>query len=430
MDISGVIHEVIGRVGDETETEETLCERKFTVGEVVEYWEGTYVRGGRLGSGEPAFVKRVEGNGVYAIKMVGCSRGKFRMVGWKSLFKDGSFNKNVARGDGTRVRGKARLEQMAKVEAEAKLGEELRHSKRELQRVGKKQQELEKHVEERLKLQEKAARKAEKDLTAGHKRQLQQMLEDSGVELRTLVEDEEEKERLSRKCIRDLRKEVLALTEQVGIEKEGQADLEKQLGKANRKRTALLGSVESWKDRHADQQERTIEREERLRDLKKNMAETTREMKTLEKRLEREDLCNQMEVDELQEQKDELGKQLVERNQEVTIMEKKNIQVCCCPISLPVYCTLTLLTILQKLRWQHEAKDEQDKATKEVVDRASKKRSEAFKAKRRTVAREAAKAMKDARESKTAEQVQRETRRGNIRQDSTRDDTRQDTRQE
>ena len=121
---------------------------------------------------------------------------------------------------------------------------------------------------------------------------MQQMLEDSGVELRTLVEDEEEKERLSRKCIRDLRKEVRALTEQVGIEKEGQADLEKQLGKANRKRTALLGSVESWKDRHADQQDRTIEREERLRDLKKNLVETTRKMKTLEKRLESEGILD------------------------------------------------------------------------------------------------------------------------------------------
>jgi hypothetical protein len=99
MEISGIIHEV-GRVGDETETEETLCERRFTVGEVVEYWEGTYVRGpgGRLGSGEPAFVKRVEGKGV---------TGKFRIVGCKSLFKDGSFNKNVARGNGARVRGKA-----------------------------------------------------------------------------------------------------------------------------------------------------------------------------------------------------------------------------------------------------------------------------------------------------------------------------------
>ncbi len=51
-------------------------------------------------------MKRVEGNGVYAIKMVaGSLRGKFRIVGWKSLFKDGSFNENVARGAGARVRG-------------------------------------------------------------------------------------------------------------------------------------------------------------------------------------------------------------------------------------------------------------------------------------------------------------------------------------
>ncbi len=45
------------------------------------------------------------------------------------------------------------------------------------------------------------------------------------------------------------------------------------------------------------------------------MTETARELKTMEKRLEREDLYNKMEVDELQQQKDKLGKQLVERNQ-------------------------------------------------------------------------------------------------------------------
>ncbi len=83
--------------------------------------KGRMSGGGRLGSGEPAFVKRVEGNGVYPIKMVGALRGKFRIVGWKSLFNDGSFNKNVARGDGARVRGKARLEERARLEAEAKL---------------------------------------------------------------------------------------------------------------------------------------------------------------------------------------------------------------------------------------------------------------------------------------------------------------------
>ena len=81
----------------EKESGVALEERVFTVGEVVEYWEGAFVRGERLGSGEPAFVKRVEGQGQYAIKMVGASRGKFRICGWTSLFKDGSFNKNVLR---------------------------------------------------------------------------------------------------------------------------------------------------------------------------------------------------------------------------------------------------------------------------------------------------------------------------------------------
>ncbi len=97
----------------------------------------------RLGSGEPDFMKRVEGKGVYAIKMLGSSRRKFRIVGWKSLFKDGSFNKNIASGAGPRVRGKARLEERAKEEAEAKFGAELRETKRELHKVGKKHQDKE-----------------------------------------------------------------------------------------------------------------------------------------------------------------------------------------------------------------------------------------------------------------------------------------------
>ncbi len=68
-------------VGDVDENGEMSCERIFTVGEVVEFWEGAYVSGKRSDSGEPAFVKRVEGNGVYSIKMVGSARGKFRKAG-------------------------------------------------------------------------------------------------------------------------------------------------------------------------------------------------------------------------------------------------------------------------------------------------------------------------------------------------------------
>ena len=51
----------------ERESGVALEERVFTVGEVVEYWEGAFVRGERLGSGEPAFVKRVEGKGQYEV---------------------------------------------------------------------------------------------------------------------------------------------------------------------------------------------------------------------------------------------------------------------------------------------------------------------------------------------------------------------------
>ena len=41
-------------------------ERVFKVGELVEYWAGAFVRGYQT-SGEPAFVKRVEGGGKYTI---------------------------------------------------------------------------------------------------------------------------------------------------------------------------------------------------------------------------------------------------------------------------------------------------------------------------------------------------------------------------
>jgi hypothetical protein len=41
--------------------------------------------------------------------------------------------------------------------------------------------------------------------------------------------------------MRDLKKEVERLKEQLGREKEGQVDLEKQLLKANKKRTTLIG---------------------------------------------------------------------------------------------------------------------------------------------------------------------------------------------
>jgi hypothetical protein len=141
-------------------------------------------------------------------------------------------------------------------------------------------------------LKQKDARNAEKDLTAGHKRQLQKMEEDRSEDMRTLREDEKEKEMNSRKCMRDLRKEVDLLAGQLGREKEGQADLEMQLLKSNKKRTTLIGSLDGWKERHADLQQRDVERQERKRELHKEMTETARGMKTLGKVVERKDIAN------------------------------------------------------------------------------------------------------------------------------------------
>ena len=110
------------------------CERVFMVGELVEFWVGPVARAYLTDSGAPAYVKEIHGLGWYGIKMVGSFGGRNRRVHWKSIFKDSTFRKEVVRLDGARVRTKARMQERANVEAEAKLGGELRLTKRELQK--------------------------------------------------------------------------------------------------------------------------------------------------------------------------------------------------------------------------------------------------------------------------------------------------------
>ncbi len=112
------------------------------------------------------------------------------------------------------------------------MGVELRQTKRELQKSEMEKTDMEKKAEERLKVQEMKSRKAEKDLTAGHKTQLRKMHEDNSTDKQTLKDDEEDKEWKSRKCIRDLRKEVEALTHKVGSGIDGEAHLENSEGLA------------------------------------------------------------------------------------------------------------------------------------------------------------------------------------------------------
>jgi hypothetical protein len=48
-----------------------VVERSFKVNELVEFWEGSLVRGYRTDSGAPAWVKVDYGEGFFGIKMVG-----------------------------------------------------------------------------------------------------------------------------------------------------------------------------------------------------------------------------------------------------------------------------------------------------------------------------------------------------------------------
>ncbi len=126
----------------------------------MEFWAGPVVRAYRTDSGQPAFVKEIHGLGWYGIKMVGSCRGRNRRVFWTSLFKDRSFQKQVMSAGGSRVRTQARMQERAIDKAEAKFGEELRATKRQLEIKENETQEKEKQAEDRLKEQDREARKA------------------------------------------------------------------------------------------------------------------------------------------------------------------------------------------------------------------------------------------------------------------------------
>ena len=163
---------------DEAEKGEKSEERTFKVGELVEFWEDSFVRGYRTEGGEPAWVKVDYGAGEYGIKMVINTRGKLRRVKWQRLFRDGSFNKLKLSETTGRVKSSERMREIEQDKAEAKFAVQIRQTKQVLLQVEDDMKRKEKEADERLKKQEMQARKDQKYLSAGHKRQLQQLRED------------------------------------------------------------------------------------------------------------------------------------------------------------------------------------------------------------------------------------------------------------
>ena len=276
----------IATQGGEMDDDETGRERFFTVGEVVELWEAAFVRGYRQAPGVPAFVKRVEGNGLYSIKMVGSNRGKFRVVGWKNLFKEGSFTKNVCRTDSVRVRSESRLKEKANAEAEARFGVELRQTKRELAIAEKIQKDIATEGENNLKKQAMEARKTEKDVTARHKRQLDDMRGDMD---KRQVEAQQAREELYRQG-RQKTREVLRNCEMTQSELAESRAEKSQLVEKVRRGTATLESVQKdgkgWQEKYTAQQDRMKERETLLTFAERSVVEKTRQHGALVKKYE------------------------------------------------------------------------------------------------------------------------------------------------
>ena len=300
MGDSGGGDDEMAMVGGKMDDNESEWERVFTVGEVVEFWEGAFVRGYRLAPGEPAFVKRVEGNGLYAIKLVGSNRGKFRVVGWKNLFREGSFNKNVCRTDSGRVRGQARLKERAEAAAEARFRAELRKTRDELAALEKAKNDIVTEGENTLKKQEREARHTEKKLTARHKRQLEEMRGDleKRQEADIFARDELDREgrQKTRQVQRNLEKAHTDLSDVMG-EKE-------RLMKAVRRGAATLEGVQKeglgWQGKFTDQQDKMKDREKLLTCLELSVVEKQRQIAALRKKCE--DLAHK-----LQERDDEIS---------------------------------------------------------------------------------------------------------------------------
>ncbi len=276
------------------------------------------MRAYRTDSGEPAYVKEIHGMGWYGIKMVGSFGGRNRRVNWKSLVKDGSFQKQVGSGFGARVSTSGRRLEMARLAA-AKFEDALRASKRDLSEAERQQDALTKDVEERLKRQERETRKDAKDLSAGFKRQLDEMRDENREVMQALRDDVEEKERGTRKNVRELRQKVSSLMEQVGQEKQDQAELAKHLRNEKKKRTVLMGTVDAWKGRHADLNQKTIDKDNRLKVMGRDSAETVREKRTLVKRGERDVLSNRLEVEKLKRERQDLDEQLAKSHEDVSM---------------------------------------------------------------------------------------------------------------
>ena len=259
---------------DETESGVNVEERRFKVGELVEYWAGAWgLRGGRTdGSGEAAWVKADYGGGEYGIQMVGNTRGKLRQVQWRQMYKDGTFNKWRSSETGKRVRTKERMREIEEAKAEAKFAGEVKVRDHEWKRAEKEKKQMKEQADRCQKMLEVKARQAEKDLSVCHKRQLEELRLDHETRRKTAITSQEELNREQRMQIRDLEKHLKELEETVGRIEGDKDELVNTIKRTTDKLLNVRAWGEEWKTKYTEQKEKTGKKlEEKIRTLEQQM---------------------------------------------------------------------------------------------------------------------------------------------------------------
>ena len=281
---------------DDKEIGEDVGERRFKVGDLVEFWEVALVRGYRTDSGDPAWVKADYGGGEYGIKMVINTRGKLRRVHWKQLFKDGSFNKLKIRKGGPRGRTTERMTEIELGKAEAtfagkfkeqeeKFAGKLREQEEEVRKAEEERNEMQEHGERTLRLQEKKARQSEKDLSVGHKRSLMELRDDQDKKRKIDMKAQEELDRHQRVRTRNLERQVKDLGEDLTETRANQTELERVVKRGMVRLEVLRDYGDEWKRKYTEQIENKEQKmEEQIRVLDREIKDKVKQVREVEKR--------------------------------------------------------------------------------------------------------------------------------------------------
>jgi hypothetical protein len=170
----------------------------------------------------------------------------------------------------------------ARIQAEVKLGDELRQSKRELHQAEKDNKEKAKEVEDKWKRQEIVARTAEREREKAerariemHKRQVVELGKDH-------AQDMEDTNREARLSVRELRQELHLQAEELRVAREKEVTLLQQVSKEQRQTDKQRDACDSWRGRHADLVEQQLGLQERVMELERGVKGKTREVSTLQ----------------------------------------------------------------------------------------------------------------------------------------------------